>query len=164
MDTDYSGFGAHTIECGPTRTPTPTITGTPPSATPTPTISGFVRISDIQGTGTVSPYEGLVVTTSGIVTARKSGGFFIQMAPGEDNDSQSSDAILVFTSSAPPAAATVGNRVQVRGTVVEFRPDDDTNSPPVTQLIGVTVSNPQPGQSLPARRANRRGHQSIRFN
>ena len=57
----------------------------------------------------------------------------------------------MFTSSAPPAAAAVGNSVLVTGTVQEFIPSSDPNSPPVTELSSVTsVLLQSTGNSLPA--------------
>src|SRR6185503_1341111 len=50
-----------------------------------------------------------------------------------------SDGVFVFTSSAPPAAAVVGNDVCVTGTVQEFIPSQDPGSPPATE-IGFTTS------------------------
>jgi predicted extracellular nuclease len=78
-----------------------------------------VRIHDIQGTGFTTPYLGTDVTTSGIVTAAKINGFFLQ-APDADADTTdaTSEGIFVFTSVAPAVAA--GDAVLVRGTVSEF--------------------------------------------
>lgn len=79
-------------------------------------------IHDIQGPGTSSPIVGSSVTTRGIVTAVKfNNGFFIQEPDASvDADPATSEGIFVFTSSAPPAAAAVGNLVQVTGTVTEY--------------------------------------------
>jgi len=80
-------------------------------------------IHTIQGSGTISPFVGQVVTTTGIVTGIKSNGFFIQAPDAEaDANPNTSEGVFVFTSSAPPAAATVGNSVAVMGTVQEFIP------------------------------------------
>lgn len=93
----------------------------------------ITAISAIQGTGSASPLVGKVVTTIGLVTGVKSNGFFLQAAT-PDEDSNTSEAVFVFTNSTPPASATAGNEVQVMGTVTEFRPTSDPNSPPVTEL------------------------------
>lgn len=97
---------------------------------PPPTIT---TINAIQGADSASPLVGTVVTTKGIVTGIKSNGFFLQSVL-PDNDPNTSEGILVFTNTAPPAAAAPGNEVQVMGTVVEFRPTADPNSPPVTEI------------------------------
>ncbi|HUS20061.1 MAG TPA: lamin tail domain-containing protein [Terriglobales bacterium] len=110
-----------------------------------------VAIHDIQGTGSSSSYAGQRVRTTGIVTARKSNGFFMQTPDGAaDADVNTSEGVFVFTSSLPPAAAQVGNEVAVVGTVQEFVPSADPFSPPVTEISGfatvtlLTTGNPLP--------------------
>ena len=112
----------------------------------------FVAIHDIQGSGTTSPHAGELVSTTGIVTGVKTNGFFIQTKPGfEDADPNTSEGVFVFTSSAPPAAAAVGNEVKVAGTVQEFIPSADINSPPSTEIAGSpTVTLLSSGNPLPA--------------
>lgn len=88
----------------------------------------------IQGSGATSPLAGKTVITSGVVTKLLNNGFFIQDAIGDGN-SATSDGILVFTSTAPPATAVVGNLVQVTGTVVEF----STGSSTLTEIGSVTA-------------------------
>jgi len=107
-------------------------------------------IHTIQGSGNASPFAGNVVTTIGIVTGVKSNGFFIQ-DPMADADPNTSEGIFVFTSSAPPAAAAVGNSVAVMGMVQEFIPSADLNSPPLTEIAGTpTVTLLSKGTPLPA--------------
>ncbi|MDQ3652947.1 MAG: nuclease [Acidobacteriota bacterium] len=111
----------------------------------------LTAIHTIQGSGTASTFNGSSVTTTGIVTATQSNGFFIQEPDaGIDADPNTSEGIFVFTSSAPPAAAAVGNRVQVTATVQEFIPSQDPNSPPLTELGFATVSLLSSGNALPA--------------
>ncbi|MFL6209062.1 MAG: Calx-beta domain-containing protein [Pyrinomonadaceae bacterium] len=109
-------------------------------------------IYTIQGSGTASPLATQSVTTSGIVTGIKagsSGGFFIQDPTGDGNPN-TSDGVFVFTGSSVPAAAVVGNNVQVSGTVQEFVFSSDPNSPPITEISGtVTVSVLSTGNPLP---------------
>ena len=62
---------------------------------------------------------GNVVSASGVVTAHRSNGFFFQEKI-LDLNSTASQGLFVFTSSAPPSAAGIGNEVCVRGTVAEF--------------------------------------------
>ena len=101
----------------------------------------IVPIHDIQGNGATSPLTGQVVTTEGVVTGRKSNGFFIQASDADaDADPATSEGVYVFTSSAPTAAATVGNRVRVSGTVVEFIPSADPGQLPLTELSFATYS------------------------
>jgi predicted extracellular nuclease len=78
----------------------------------------LTAIHTIQGSGNSSPLVTQSVTTSGIVTARKSNGYFLQ-DPNPDADPNTSEALFVFTSVAPSGVA-VGDSVQVTGTVAEF--------------------------------------------
>jgi predicted extracellular nuclease len=99
-----------------------------------------VQIHDIQGNGLMSPLNGAVVTTEGIVTAQKfNNGFFLQTADASvDADPNTSQGIFVFTSTAPPATAAVGNRVRVTGTVTEFTPSTNLNQLSITEIVSVT--------------------------
>ncbi|HEX5717583.1 MAG TPA: endonuclease/exonuclease/phosphatase family protein [Thermoanaerobaculia bacterium] len=107
-------------------------------------------IHDIQGPGGSSPLSGSV-TTTGIVTGRKSNGYYIQEPDASvDADPATSEGIFVFTSSAPPAAAAVGNLVQVTGTIAEFVPSADLLQPPLTELTSPTTVQLSTGNPLPA--------------
>lgn len=107
-------------------------------------------IHDIQGPGGSSPLSG-TVTTTGIVTGRKSNGFFIQEPDASvDADPLTSEGIFVFTSSAPPAAAALGNLVQVTGTIAEFVPTAALLQPPLTELTSPTTVQLSTGNPLPA--------------
>ncbi|MGB7623912.1 MAG: lamin tail domain-containing protein [Terriglobia bacterium] len=110
-----------------------------------------IAIHDIQGSGNVSPHVGELVATTGIVTGVKNNGFFIQTPDAEvDSDPNTSEGVFVFTSSAPPAAAAVGNSVKVTGTVQEFIPSADPFSPPMTELAGSpAVTLLSTGNALP---------------
>jgi len=110
----------------------------------------IVPISAIQGSGLVSPLLGATVSTEGIVTARKfNNGFFLQSVDGDGNP-DTSEGLFVFTGSAPPASATVGNRVRVTGTVAEFLPPSNPNQLSITQIVSPTVQVVSTGQALPA--------------
>ena len=105
-----------------------------------------LTIMQIQGENHRSEFEGQPVTTSGIVTAVDSRGFYLQDAAG-DNNVNTSDAIYVFTGTAP--TVSIGGSVQVTGRVSEFG-----SELPLTQInvtgtgFGVTLlSN---GNALPA--------------
>ena len=102
-----------------------------------PLAGADVPIHDIQGAGASSPLVGQTVTTTGVVTALRTNGFYLQAPDGEaDADPATSEGVLVFTNSAPPSAAAVGNRVRVSGSVVEYRPSADPSSPPLTEIGG----------------------------
>ena len=73
-------------------------------------------IHTIQGNGILSPLAGQILTTTGIVTALASNGFYIQEPDANaDADPNSSEGIFVFTSSAP--TVIIGDALSVTGTV-----------------------------------------------
>ncbi len=111
-----------------------------------------LAIHDVQGPINFSPWADQVVQVEGVVTATKTNGFFVQAPDDEqDADPATSEGLFVFTSSAPPAAAAVGNRVSVRGRVQDFIPSSDPLSPPVTEIgFGPSVGLVSSGSSLPA--------------
>lgn len=80
-------------------------------------------ISAIQGDGVVSPYERQQVRISGVVTARRRDGFFLQTPDDKaDKDPNTSEGIYVFTKNAPSEDAAIGSLVSITGQVQEFRP------------------------------------------
>ena len=106
-------------------------------------------IHTIQGSGTASPLTGQTVTTSGIVTLLKTGtnnggaasAFFIQTPDADaDADPNTSQGLLVFTSSVPTVA--VGDEVTVTGTVAEF--NGMTEISPVSNVSVIDTGNPLP--------------------
>ncbi len=100
-----------------------------------------VTIPEIQGSGAASPLAGQVVRTSGVVTARKFNGLFIQSEQGtDDGNPATSDGVFVFTSGAPGMAYQPGDVVSVTGTVVEFIPSADPVSPPLTELSFAAIT------------------------
>ena len=91
-----------------------------------PLAAADVPIHDLQGAGASSPLAGQAVTTTGVVTALRTNGFYLQAPDAEaDADPATSEGVFVFTSSAPPSAAARGSRVRVSGSVVEYRPSAD---------------------------------------
>ncbi|MBU8870220.1 MAG: endonuclease [Gemmatimonadales bacterium] len=90
-----------------------------------------VTIQDIQGLGTVSPYAGVDVITSGVVTADFGSAFVIQDGTGQYCGLWVEGAV----------APALGTEVQVQGLVQEI----DSN----TTLGGATISSTAAG-SLPA--------------
>lgn len=118
----------------------------------TPLGGADLPVHDVQGAGAESPRAGQVVSTTGVVTARRTNGFYLQAPDSEaDADPVTSEGVFVFTSSAPPPSAAVGNRVRVTGTVLEYRPSADPASPPLTELGGSpTVALLSTGNALPA--------------
>jgi uncharacterized protein len=111
-------------------------------------------IHTIQGSGNSSPLVGQSVTTTGIVTGRKTNGYFIQ-DPSPDADPNTSEGMFVFTSSTPSGVA-VGDSVSVTATVAEFiSPSSDEPVSPsdpktATELTSPTTNVLSSGNSLPA--------------
>ena len=109
-----------------------------------------VPIHQIQGPGTISSYEGQLVTTTGIVTALRSSSFYIQTPDAlVDTDPGSSEGLLVFSGFPRPGGFTVGDLVRVTGTITEFRPAADPGSPTITELINPVVTMVSSGHPLP---------------
>jgi uncharacterized protein len=106
-----------------------------------------LSIGQIQGAGHTSPFVGNEVTTSGIVTAVASNGFYLQDPTG-DGDRATSDAIFIFTGGAPTVVA--GDGITVRGTVSEFRGGNDQSNLSTTQLTSPVITVNSTGNALPA--------------
>lgn len=107
----------------------------------------LTTIAAVQGTGATSPLEGLRVGVSGIVTFRRSNGFYLQDSVYDPN---ASTGIFVFTQSIPPDVAQPGNQVMVFGDVAEFRPAADPESAPLTEIINPTVNLLLRDRGIPA--------------
>ncbi|MGF1479145.1 MAG: endonuclease/exonuclease/phosphatase family protein [Cyanophyceae cyanobacterium] len=130
----------------------PTNGATIATATATGTIQNdditVTPIFEIQGAAQSSPLAGQSVSTIGIVTAVDTNGFYLQDPTG-DGDSATSDALFVFTSSAP--GVSVGDELQVSGTVSEFIPGGaGTGNLSITQISGSpTITTLSTGNALP---------------
>ena len=101
-----------------------------------------LEIFDIQGSGELSAFDGMVVTTlDNIVTAVGPDRFYMQTPDARDDaDPATSNGIVVFTGGAPTVA--VGDQVDVVGEIDEFFDlTEFTNSP--TVMID-SSSNPLP--------------------
>jgi predicted extracellular nuclease len=104
----------------------------------------LTAIHTVQGNGATSPFNGSVVTTSGVVTLLKSNGFFMQEPDASvDADPNTSEGIFVFTSSAP--TVTVGTNATATGTVTEFGTGGTiTELGSVTSVVVNSTGNPLP--------------------
>ena len=132
-----------------TATATPTNAGNTATSTVTATAGAVLRIRDVQGPGHISPYNGQAVSNiQGIVTARRSNGFYMQDPLPDANDA-TTEGILVFTSTAPPSGAVVGALVAVNGTVSEFRASGRTSDLALTELNSPTVTVLSTGNPVP---------------
>jgi uncharacterized protein len=121
--------------------------GTSPEPEPEP--PALRRIYEIQGAAHTSPLAGQTVTTTGIVTAVDSNGFYLQDPTG-DNNIATSDGIFVFTNSRP--TVSVGDELRLAGTVSEFTPGGvSTGNLSTTQLGGsLTINVLSTGNALPS--------------
>jgi uncharacterized protein len=133
----------------------PDQTGTFVAQSPTPGQANEVSeppaeitlIFDIQGKSHISPLLGESVTTTGIVTAVDSNGFYLQDATG-DEDIATSDAIFVFTNSSPSVA--VGDALEVSGTVSEFTPGGtSTGNLSTTQISSPNLAVVSSNNTIP---------------
>ncbi len=106
-------------------------------------------IYTLQGSGASSAYKGQAVSTTGVVTRVNNNGFFIQDLQGDGNPA-TSDAVLVFTSSAP--TVSVGQFVRVTGTLTEYNTGAAANAltaaHPVTEITAPVVTVLGTGYSL----------------
>ncbi len=104
-----------------------------------------LTIMEIQGEAHLSPFAGQPVITGGVVTALAANGFYLQ-DPNGDGNAKTSDAVFIFTGSAP--TVLVGDAVNVAGRVSEFGGDL-----PVTEIdvtgTGSAVSVLSHGNELP---------------
>ena len=112
-------------------------------------------LHEVQGPSEVSPFVGrTVTTTTNLVTAVVSGGFFLQARDGEvDSDPATSEGIFVSTPDGVPALAALGNAVVVTAFVEEFHPASDPAAPTRTQFINpmlelIATNEPPPSATI----------------
>ena len=108
----------------------------------------MVLISEIQGASHKSPLNGQVVTTTGIVTAIDVDGFYLQDATGDGNNATSE---AIFVSSPLTLTVTVGDSLEVTGTVSEFFPGGESSGNlSTTQINSENITVISSGNPLPA--------------
>ena len=109
---------------------------------------GTTAIHDIQGRGHISPLlNSTVSNVRGIVTAKRSNGFYMQ-DPVPDTDDTTSEGIFVLTSSTP--TVNVGDAVVVSGTVTEFRPGGtSSDNLSITEISSPSISVSSSNNPLP---------------
>lgn len=138
--------GSYTVQIVATNNDSTPQTGT---CNLTVNIAELISIPEIQGADHLSAFDGQIVITKGIVTAKASNGFYLQDPVG-DGDDATSDAIFVFTGGAP--TVDVGDEVRITATVDEFRPGGSgglTNLT-ITELVSPGISVLSSGNALPA--------------
>lgn len=108
-----------------------------------------LTIPQIQGSTHLSPHDAEQVVTSGVVTARKFDGYWVQDPKGDGDDS-TSDGIFVYTGSSG-VKPEAGQTVRISGTVDEFRPGS-ANGPNlnVTEIVRSTFTVQGSDLPLPA--------------
>lgn len=111
-----------------------------------------IKINQVQGSGQISPYDGQVITTRGIVTAITQSGprFYIQSAADdEDSDPATSEGLYVYGIPSPAVSLAVGDFVYVTGRVSDYTPATATQLP-ITELVApVSVIKLTSGNALP---------------
>jgi len=134
-----------------------------PSATAEapPPLPGETALHAVQGRAHRSPLEGQTVTVSGIVTARAGTSFFLQSAPGaEDDDPATSEGLEVVMAGA--GALNSGDHVRVTGQVSEDRPGRRDSYLTTTRLIAdATTTLISTGAALPAAVVLGRGGRAV---
>ena len=106
-------------------------------------------IYELQGEEETSAFNNMDVSTTGVVTARKTNGFFIQVPDLQsDGNALTSDALFVFTGSVPTIA--VRDEVRVVGRLVEFRSATASKPGTLTEITNPTVTRLTENNPLPA--------------
>lgn len=96
-------------------------------------------INQIQGEVFKSPMIDKQITTRGIVTAIVRRGFYIQTPDAEiDSNPKTSEGIYVFTNQDAPNVS-LGNLVEVSGTVTEYVPRAERYFLPLTEIVRPNV-------------------------
>ena len=101
-------------------------------------------IPEIQGVGVTSPFVGMTVKTKGIVVGDFQSndelrGFFLQDPKGDGNPA-SSDGIFIFDPGG--TAVSVGDQVEVSGTVAEFNNLTEINHVSNLTILGTGMRSP----------------------
>ncbi|HSR42357.1 MAG TPA: endonuclease/exonuclease/phosphatase family protein, partial [Longimicrobiales bacterium] len=104
-------------------------------------------IVEVQGAGHLSPLAGRRVVVTGVVTAVGEEGFYLQ-DPAGDGDPATSEGVFVATPGA--SGRSVGDRVEVTGTVREHVPGGtDTENLSVTRIEASGLELLEEGAALP---------------
>jgi uncharacterized protein len=110
-----------------------------------------MTIAEIQGDKSKSPVENQSVKTTGIVTARNRNGYFIQSPDDKtDNNPATSEGLYVFVGQNDSFSGSIGDLVEVTGTVAEYIPRNERFGFTNTQLTRTSVRNLSSKNTLPA--------------
>lgn len=92
-------------------------------------------IAEIQGDKGMSPMENQQVTARGIVTAITRNGIFIQTPDDKiDSNPLTSEGLFVFVSRDNAFSGAIGDLVEASGTVLEYRPRNESFGFMITEL------------------------------
>ena len=109
-----------------------------------------LTIAEIQGTQAASPYESQNVKLTGIVTGKVNKAFYVQTPDDKaDKDLATSEGILVY-GEISANLVSIGDLVEVVGTVTEFRPRGQSFFLNITEITRPTVKVLSKGNPLPA--------------
>ncbi|MDR3727348.1 MAG: Ig-like domain repeat protein [Terracidiphilus sp.] len=136
------------------------LAGPAPAAAATCTTRSWITIHAIQTDLPDSPCLGYTVTTTGIVTAVLSDGFYLEnsnstlngFSENWDSDTCTSEGIFVYTPSGLPANAVLNNHLEVVGVVQKSNNSDraGTQIYIASPVVGTNVSTLSTGNSLPS--------------
>ncbi|MGO1317099.1 MAG: ExeM/NucH family extracellular endonuclease, partial [Cellulomonadaceae bacterium] len=119
-------------------TPTSSTGGQEPEEPEEPGDPLILTVAEIQGTGDASPHVDKLVVTSGVVTAAYPtggfNGFVIQTAGTGTEVGTASHAVFVYTGAGTPPTVTVGDHLEVTGTVAEFNGLTQLTAPQIAVL------------------------------
>jgi predicted extracellular nuclease len=109
-----------------------------------------MSIAQVQGDKGSSPVVGENVRITGVVTAMLPKGFYVQTPDDKtDKDPNTSEGIYVFGENSV-GQVSLGNLVQVDGTVTEFRPRNERIFLTITEITRPTVKVLSKDNPLPA--------------
>ncbi|MBK6750371.1 MAG: endonuclease/exonuclease/phosphatase family protein [Acidobacteria bacterium] len=109
-----------------------------------------MSIAAVQGDKGASPVDGQIVRVSGVVTAILKKGFYIQTPDDQiDKDPKTSEGLYIYGENSV-GSVSLGNLVQVEGTVTEFRPRTERIFLSITEITKPTVKVVSKDNPLPA--------------
>jgi predicted extracellular nuclease len=111
-------------------------------------VPSLVPIYEIQGSGHISPFDGVSVPTTGVVTAVAGNGYYVQDQFGDGNE-ETADGMFVFDTR---GLVAVGDVVLLTDFVSEFIPGGaGTGNLSTTQMSFPATTVLSSGNPLPAR-------------